>query len=84
MHFLFLENRLADKHACSECTQEHKSVADWIPAASTELNSETAVVCMIVKITESIILKLVKNIAMSGINILSHVPDQAWLGFVEC
>ena len=26
--------RLADKHACSECTQEYKAVADWIPAAN--------------------------------------------------
>lgn len=23
--------RLADKHTCSECTQEYKSVADWLP-----------------------------------------------------
>lgn len=26
--------RLADKHACSECTQEYKAVADWIPPAN--------------------------------------------------
>jgi hypothetical protein len=25
--------RLSDKHTCSECTQEHKSVADFLPAA---------------------------------------------------
>ena len=26
--------RLADKHTCSECTQEHKSVADWLPVTN--------------------------------------------------
>jgi hypothetical protein len=26
--------RIADKHACSECTQEYKSVADWLPVVN--------------------------------------------------
>jgi len=26
--------RLSDKHACSECTQECKAVADFLPAAN--------------------------------------------------
>jgi uncharacterized HAD superfamily protein len=26
--------RIADKHECSECTQEYKAVADWLPAAN--------------------------------------------------
>ncbi len=26
--------RLSDKHTCLECTQEHKSVADFIPTAN--------------------------------------------------
>ena len=26
--------RLSDKHTCSECTQEHKAVADFLPAAN--------------------------------------------------
>jgi hypothetical protein len=35
MHLLFLgAMRLSDKHACSECTQECKAVADFLPAAN--------------------------------------------------
>ena len=26
--------RLSDKHTCSECTQEHKEVADFLPAVN--------------------------------------------------
>ena len=160
--------RIADKHECSECTQEYKAVADWLPAANDaaavlgvdenrvvpsldhdvprgatrnspgpaeddtmDVDGEkkvvkmvvmdsivmgptccafdgcegalvnacgqgdsfciahtaefnTAVVCVIVKMINLVILKLVNNTAMNGIDIHSHEPHQAWLGFVKC
>ncbi|KIJ93686.1 hypothetical protein K443DRAFT_111653 [Laccaria amethystina LaAM-08-1] len=43
--------RLANKHGCSECTQEYKSVADWVPPANDAaavLETQKGVVKMVV------------------------------------
>ena len=47
-------------------------------------NSKTVVVLRIVKITRLQELKLVRSIAMTGIDINSLNQSQAWLGYDRC